>query len=110
MQFDLGPHCLHRLVIQNIRGKYCSFLELTLVTLLQLVLVFGLTILIASTYTTLSSQEKKLEVVKAEDLQMPENPVDGQKPVLDTMEKIIEDVKPPEENKNEGIFEHVREY
>ena len=41
---------------------------------------------------------------------MPENPVDGQKPVLDTMEKIIEDVKPPEENKNEGIFEHVREY
>ena len=64
-------------------------------------LIFGLTILIASTYTTLSSQDKKQEAVRAEDINIGdigENEI----PVGDRVEKIIEDLKPPEENKIEG--------
>lgn len=67
----------------------------------RLVLVFGLTILIASTYTTLSRQEKKVEAVRAEDLQISNNPADTLKPAQEHVEKIIEQIKPPEENKKE---------
>ena len=64
-------------------------------------LIFGLTILIASTYTTLSSQDKKVEAARAEDINIGEIG-DNEIPAADRVEKIIEDLKPPEEHKIEG--------
>ena len=66
-------------------------------------LVFGLTILIASTYTTLNTQEKKVEAVRSEDIQVTMKPADTMKPAVESIQKTIEKIKPPlEENKKEG--------
>ena len=69
--------------------------------LFQMTLICGLTILIASTYITLSAQEKKRESVRAEDIVIPgDNKVpDIEKSAQKKVEKVIEQIKPEEDNK-----------
>ena len=73
----------------------------------QLTLLCGLTILIASTYITLSTQEKKLEAVRAEDLVIPGDnklPLDVDKSAQKDVEKVIEQIKPIDDNKQGTVI------
>ena len=67
-------------------------------------MLFGLTILVASTYAILSAQEKKLEAVRAEDIAIPgDNKVANiEKSAQENVEKVIDQIKPLEENKQQG--------
>ena len=82
-------------------GLTISSPYITLSALFQMTLICGLTILIASTYITLSAQEKKLEAVRAEDIVIPgDNKVpDIEKSAQKNVEKVIEQIKPVEDNK-----------